>query len=601
MPETLQATRNWGLLTTVGIVFAVLTGCEIGTAADGGGPPPEPINQHVTDNAVSKEQVVSESLDSAYMERPSVEPLESGETAKEGPIAFHLEPRQKVMGPLVNYYRPLRIQLDSEPKEELVAEPDYASEKPLYGTMQLGAGSDTLVTLVVDEAEGETPRIYIDRNNDEDLTNDGAGEWSRSGPTLGLSGVAIDVEYESGTVPYTFEFYRFTTRLRDSLLYYRNSGREGEITSEDERYKVVVLDENADGRFDDLDNGTLIIDLNQDGTLVGRSDSAEYYKLDEPFNIHGRVWEVASLSPDGTELQLRPSDASVEMKPYLTPGYPAPAFTGKDLDDNTIDLANDVGDAKYILLDFWASWCGPCRTEYPYLRRMHAQYRNHGLKIIGINLDSDRDKAVQAAEENLLTYPHVFDEGGWKNAVAVLYRVHGIPAIYLLDQDLNIVAKGLRGSALEKRMAEMLGPGDTKAAAEVDALIAARKSEDQPESQTGKSQILVEVSGNPKTVAPGEKTTLTVTVRAADGTPLSGANVTVSAGGGKFLPSADTSFDPESRLHSPYSATGTTDKQGQFTTWWVCNPCAAGYVLSVEASKGEDVSPRTEHRIVIKR
>jgi outer membrane protein assembly factor BamB/thiol-disulfide isomerase/thioredoxin len=400
--------------------------------------------------------------------------VRNSEAAKEGPIAFHLEPHQKVMGPLVNYFRPLRIQLETELQEELVAEPDYASEKPLYGTMQLGDGSDNLITLVVDEAEGEAPRIYVDRNNDEDLTNDGSGEWSRSGSMLGLSGVAIDVAYESGTVPYTFEFYRFTTRLQDFVLYYRNAGREGEIASGSERYTVVALDENADGRFDDLDNGTLIIDLNQDGKLVGHSDSAEHHKLNEPFNIHGRVWEVASLSPDGKELQLRPSEAPVEMKRYLDPGYQAPAFTGKDLDDNTINLAKDAADAKYVLLDFWASWCGPCRTEYPYLRRMHAQYKDHGLRIIGINLDSDRDKAVQAADENLLTYPHVFDGGGWKNAAAVLYRVHGIPATYLLDQDLNIVAKSLQGSALEKRMTELLGPGDTKAAAEVEEAVRQR-------------------------------------------------------------------------------------------------------------------------------
>ena len=111
--------------------------------------------------------------------------------------------------------------------------------------------------------------------------------------------------------------------------------------------------------------------------------------------------------------------------------------------------------------------------------------------------------------------------------------------------------------------------------------------------------MMVEVSGNPETVAPGEKTTLTITVRAADGSPLSGAKVSVSAGGGKFLPTAETIFDPNSRLHGPYSATGTTDGQGQFTTWWVCNPCAAAYVLGVQASKDGNVSPRVEHRIRI--
>ena len=387
-----------------------------------------------------------------------------------------LTPVQGVMGKIVNYYRPGRILLSPEPQESLVAEPEYQAEKPLYGTIRVGDSDDNMITLVVDEIEGETPRIFIDRNNDEDLTNDGDGAWGRtSSSTLGLSGVMIDVAYSKESVPYTFEFYRFTTRLRDAVLYYRNSGREGEVISGDQGYKVIVLDENADGRFDDLKNGTLIIDLNQDGKLVGTPDSAEYHRLDAPFNIHGKVWEIASLSSDGTELRIRPSDASVEMRRYLDPGCPAPAFAATGLDEKPIDLAQKAEGSKYVLLDFWASWCGPCRGEYPYLRRVHARYKDHGLVILGINLDSDREKAVQAAEENLLSYPHVFDGKGWENEVASLYRVHGIPKTYLLNADLNIVAKDLRGARLESRLVEMLGPGDEEAVARLEEAVRQRE------------------------------------------------------------------------------------------------------------------------------
>jgi hypothetical protein len=141
------------------------------------------------------------------------------------------------------------------------------------------------------------------------------------------------------------------------VLYYRDAGREGQITSDGKPYSIAILDENEDGRFDDLAEGTLIIDLNQDGKLVGDSDSAEHHKLDQPFNIHGKVWEVASLSPDGTSLSLRPSEAKVEMQAYLEPGYPAPKFTAQDLDGKPVDLAEEAAGAKYVLLDFWASWC----------------------------------------------------------------------------------------------------------------------------------------------------------------------------------------------------------------------------------------------------
>jgi hypothetical protein len=116
-----------------------------------------------------------------------------------------------------------------------------------------------------------------------------------------------------------------------------------------------------------------------------------------------------------------------------------------------------------VLLDFWASWCGPCREEFPYLRRLHAGYKNRGLRILGVNLDSNRDAAQRVAQENGLDYPHVFDGLGWKNAVAVQYRVHAIPQTYLLDNNLNIVAKNLRGPGLEQKIAALLGPANDEA------------------------------------------------------------------------------------------------------------------------------------------
>jgi hypothetical protein len=112
--------------------------------------------------------------------------------------------------------------------------------------------------------------------------------------------------------------------------------------------------------------------------------------------------------------------------------------------------------------------------------------------------------------------------------------------------------------------------------------------------------ILVEVVANPKTVSPGEKTTLTVTVRAGDRSLLPGAKVMITAGGGKFLATANEPFDPKERLHSPYSATGLSNARGQFTTWWVVNPAAPGYGLSIDASKEGFTAVRVKHTIRIK-
>jgi hypothetical protein len=85
-----------------------------------------------------------------------------------------------------------------------------------------------------------------------------------------------------------------------------------------------------------------------------------------------------------------------------------------------------------------------------------------------VNLDSDRAKAVAAAEQAKLSYPHVFNGRGWKSEVAGLYRIHGIPQILLIDSNLKIVGKNLRGPMLEKRLRELLGPGDEAAAKAID-------------------------------------------------------------------------------------------------------------------------------------
>ena len=305
-----------------------------------------------------------------------------------GAVTFDLRPRA---GAMVNYYRPMRISLSAEPPLKPTAEPKYKSKKPLYGILELGEPPDNRFLVAVDEPEDGPPKLYIDRNGDRDLTNDGPGDWSRADErVLTANNVVIDSPYRTGKIPYRLTLYRFKTRLREALLYYRDCCREGEVTLDGQRYKIRVLDDNASGRFDHLDGGLLFIDLNQDGQLEGSPDSAEFYRLNEPFNVHGKVWEVVSLTPDGLWITLQPSQAQVPVKVYLTPGSPAPAFSGKGLDGQPVDLKGEAGRAKYVLVDFWASWCGPCRAEFPTLRRLYARYKDHGLAIIGVSLDSAR-------------------------------------------------------------------------------------------------------------------------------------------------------------------------------------------------------------------
>lgn len=359
-------------------------------------------------------------------------------------------------------YRSQRLPLAPALPLKLKNQPKFASRTPWYGLLALGLGANSQIALAIDEPDATTSKIYIDRNGDHDLNNDGSGAWAENNRNgLYLNDVVIDVPYDRRTIPTHFSFHRYRENNRENLVYYHSaSGRLGEILSAGKKYGIALIDNNSNGRYDDLDQGRLLIDLNQDGRLDGDYDSAETHKPNEPFNIHGKVWEVAGLTPDGLQLRLRPSKTNVPMRQYLDPGYPAPPFVSMGLQGEKIDLRREAAGAKYVLLDFWASWCGPCKEELPNVVRAARQYKNSGLKVIGVCLDSDRAAAVGACASFSMDYAQAYDGQGWKNAVAQLYRVHGIPATFLVDKDLKIVARDLRGKQLAQQLQKLLGPGD---------------------------------------------------------------------------------------------------------------------------------------------
>lgn len=112
---------------------------------------------------------------------------------------------------------------------------------------------------------------------------------------------------------------------------------------------------------------------------------------------------------------------------------------------------------KVVLIDFWASWCGPCRRENPTVVRAYEKYKAKGFEVFSVSLDSDKTRWMNAIAQDGLVWPnHVSDLGGWRNAAAGAYGVTSIPATFLLDRDGKVVGTNLRGPALEARLAELL-------------------------------------------------------------------------------------------------------------------------------------------------
>ncbi len=132
----------------------------------------------------------------------------------------------------------------------------------------------------------------------------------------------------------------------------------------------------------------------------------------------------------------------------------APDFSLNAPDGQQVSLSSLRG--KYVLLDFWASWCGPCRKENPNVVRLYEQYKNKNFEIYGVSLDRDKDAWLKAIKDDNLTWVHGSDLKYWSSDVAVQYGVNGIPATYLLDQEGRVIAKNLRGLALEKKLEELL-------------------------------------------------------------------------------------------------------------------------------------------------
>ena len=129
-------------------------------------------------------------------------------------------------------------------------------------------------------------------------------------------------------------------------------------------------------------------------------------------------------------------------------------FKETSADGTVIDLAAYRG--KVVLVDFWATWCGPCVAELPHVREAYEKYHAQGFEIVGISLDKEADKLAAFIKENHMSWPQFFDGQGWKNKLAQAYGINSIPATFLLDREGKIVAKGLRGDALSRKLGELL-------------------------------------------------------------------------------------------------------------------------------------------------
>ena len=225
--------------------------------------------------------------------------------------------------------------------------------------------------------------------------------------------------------------------------YQAANGDQAKMQAVQEAYAKLMTDAQA--------KETELIKANPDSyvstfVIVSGMGQMEYEQLKERYNLLG---EKAKASAQGKAIA-----AQIAKLESTAIGQIAPNFTITTPEGESISLYDIKGKVK--LIDFWASWCGPCRGENPHVVEIYKEYHPKGLEIFGVSLDNNKEAWVKAIADDGLVWKHGSDLKGWQSAPAQLYSVSGIPHTVLLDENNKIIAKNLRGDELKQKSAELL-------------------------------------------------------------------------------------------------------------------------------------------------
>lgn len=354
-------------------------------------------------------------------------------------------------------YMPVRVALSSSKPARVTKEPAYESV-PKYGVIRVGNGPKSEIAIALDEPSDEAARIYVDANGDGDLTNDGDGRWAAKRLTgerkmYGTHPVSVraswgDASMEYGSAPYGIAFYRFAGT--DFLLMYREGLRTGTVVAGDKSYKATLIENDGDAVFNKKMDG--------EGKPIGKASNPVWLQLTPeggktvqvdpraPFKLDGKTYE-AGIPADGSRVNLRETTKAAyapkvreaaPRKPLLASGTVAPNFTCYTLDGKPVQLSDLKG--KVVIMDFWATWCGPCMVTMPHLEKTWQKIKDRtDVTVIGVCVWDEKDAYTKWVPENKskFTFPLLFDPAGRgdKSIAGGLYNVSGIPTTYVIGKD----------------------------------------------------------------------------------------------------------------------------------------------------------------------
>lgn len=300
--------------------------------------------------------------------------------------------------------------------------------------------------------------ILILDSTDKPVLNADANQLLATYKIEGSKNSQLVFDFFHKTNEYNFQREQFKTEL--ALIPLEDSTRRNAIL---EKVEVVKKDFET-YRHQFVDNNpnspALITTLNQ-FDLINEIDYVRKIEAALAVSMKGSEYHrmmTTTLSQVENQIKFIEMQKQQEelVANLLKPGSSAPEIALTNPDGRLIKLSSLKG--KYVLIDFWASWCGPCRKENPTVVALYNKYRDKGFDIYSVSLDKDKEKWIQAIQQDgLIWSSHVSDLLMWNSSVVPLYGINSIPFTVLLDKSGNVIATNLRGETLTAKLQELLG------------------------------------------------------------------------------------------------------------------------------------------------
>jgi thiol-disulfide isomerase/thioredoxin len=351
----------------------------------------------------------------------------------------------------VGGYRPIRSEMNA-PADDVKKAPE-GLVAPKYGKLTL---DDQTWSYILDEPEDSPAKLFIDSNGDGDLTNDPAAQWEakKAGEFTMHSGSG-ELDLGDGKIG-AINLYRFDPKdpsrevLKNTLLYYTDFGYEVTVDLDGKKFSSFLAGAPSD-------KTSLSIDRDNNGDISPRR---ERIVVGKPFNFTGTTY-VLNLKENALSLDKASEELPVApLPPNLAIGQKAIEFSMEDMAGNKVDFPKSFA-GKLVMLDFWATWCGPCIGEIPNMKQAYADHHEKGFEILGISFD-DKEMAEKIKEfttEKEMPWAQIYEGKLWDTTLGEMYDVSGIPFVLLIDGDTGEIlatARELRGPKLSEFIGKKL-------------------------------------------------------------------------------------------------------------------------------------------------